>query len=124
MAAASVRSISTFVCFPSLPSYPIPSFLQLEVATCGLQLSATQAAYFVSKFPPEDFLRVQALVVLFDRIVDIENVDHEIVRKLSCKEQVRLWRFKCAEFNMIILKFYKCMKLPTTAFFVCQQHLY
>ena len=53
--------------------------LELQVTTCALHLSAAQAAYLISKFPSEDYLRVQAFLILFNRIVDVENINERIV---------------------------------------------
>jgi Ran GTPase-activating protein (RanGAP) involved in mRNA processing and transport len=72
VSATDAMPISCFhICYVKL--------LELQVTTCALHLSAAQAAYLISKFPSEDYLRVQALLLLFNRIVDVENINEKIV---------------------------------------------
>ena len=64
--------------------------LQLRVAVVSLWLSVEQALYIVRKFPSEDMLRVQAAVILFGRVVDLENFMN-IAAILTHAEELELY---------------------------------
>ncbi len=60
--------------------------LELHSTTTSLYFSATQAAKIVKMFPADDFCRVEAALILFSRIFNVERF-HEILDELSPMER-------------------------------------
>ena len=76
---------------------PAPAFmvvywklLQLRVSTISVYLTTEQALWMIKKFPAEDMARVQAAVILFSRIVDLDNF-MRISENLTRAEELELY---------------------------------
>ena len=68
--------------------------LSVETAVTSKYLSAAQTASIISHFPAdEDGIRVEVCLVLFGRVVDLENFPSSVVDALTVPEQRELaWR--------------------------------
>mmetsp|Transcript_27108 Transcript_27108/g.44718 ORF Transcript_27108/g.44718 Transcript_27108/m.44718 type:complete len:219 (+) Transcript_27108:2-658(+) len=70
-------------------SFAAAKLLQLEVLAGPVWLTAQQAWEIAGAFPYHDFCRVQALVTLFGRIVDVGNCD-VFLSAVAFEEKVEL----------------------------------
>ena len=68
---------------------------ELELSITSIWLTSLQVSWLLRNFPVEDFIRIEALIAVFGKILDLENFHHvlavlepwereEIIHRLGC----------------------------------------